>query len=143
MQLVGGLTDPSFLTLDRSGRFLYCVHGDSSEISAFSIDPGTGTLSFVNQESTQGRNPVHLSVDPGNRFIVVANHVTSSLAVLPRHEDGSLGKLVDLVVLDGKVGPHRVEQPFAKPHQVEFDPSGRFIAVPDKGLDLRLHVSAR
>ena len=55
--------------------------------------------------------------------------------MLPRHEDGSLGKLVDLVVLDGKVGPHRVEQPFAKPHQVEFDPSGRFIAVPDKGLD--------
>ena len=76
MQLVGGLTDPSFLTLDRSGRFLYCVHGDSSEISAFSIDPGTGTLSFINQESTQGRNPVHLSVDPGNRFIVVANDVT-------------------------------------------------------------------
>jgi 6-phosphogluconolactonase len=40
------------------------------------------------------------------------------------------------VKLEGKLGPHRVEQPFAKPHQVEFDPSGRFIVVPDKGLDL-------
>jgi 6-phosphogluconolactonase len=57
------------------------------------------------------------------------------LAVLPRHEDGSLGKLVDLVVLEGQIGPHRVEQPFSKPHQVECDPSGRFIIVPDKGLD--------
>ncbi|MBM3606328.1 MAG: lactonase family protein, partial [Alphaproteobacteria bacterium] len=34
-----------------------------------------------------------------------------------------------------EIGPHRVEQPFPKPHQVEFDPSGRFVAVPDKGLD--------
>ena len=37
--------------------------------------------------------------------------------------------------LEGEPGPHRVEQPFAKPHQVEFDPSGRFIVVPDKGVD--------
>ena len=135
VQLVDGLLNPSFLTLDRSGRFLYCVHGDASEISAFSIDPERGKLTFINQETTAGKNPVHLSVDPGNRFLIVANHVTSSLAVLPRHEDGSLGKLVDLVALEGQIGPHRVEQPFAKPHQVEFDPSGRFVVVPDKGLD--------
>jgi 6-phosphogluconolactonase len=135
VQLVDGLLNPSFLALDRSGRFLYCVHGDASEISAFSIDPERGRLTFINQETTAGKNPVHLSVDPGNRFLIVANHVTSSLAVLPRHEDGSLGKLVDLVVLEGQIGPHRVEQPFAKPHQVEFDPSGRFLIVPDKGLD--------
>jgi 6-phosphogluconolactonase len=135
VQLVDGLLNPSFLTLDRSGRFLYCVHGDSSEISAFSIEPESGKLTFINQGITAGNNPVHLSVDPGNRFLIVANHVTSSLAVLPRHEDGSLGKLVDLVVLKGQIGPHRVEQPFAKPHQVEFDPSGRFVIVPDKGLD--------
>ncbi|WP_246498605.1 lactonase family protein [Microvirga soli] len=89
----------------------------------------------ANQETTAGRDPVHLSVDPGNRFLIVANHVTSSLAVLPPHEDGSLEKLVDLVVLEGQIGPYRVEQPFAKPHQVEFDPSGRFVIVPDKGLD--------
>jgi 6-phosphogluconolactonase (cycloisomerase 2 family) len=54
---------------------------------------------------------------------------------------------VDLVRLEGKIGPHRVEQPFAKPHQVEFDPSGRFIVVPDKGLDVvfvyRLDPSAK
>jgi 6-phosphogluconolactonase len=135
VQLVDGLLNPSFLALDRSGRFLYCVHGDASEISAFSIDPERGRLTFINQETTAGKNPVHLSVDPSNRFLIVANHVTSSLAVLPRHEDGSLGKFVDLVVLEGQIGPHRVEQPFAKPHQVEFDPSGRFVIVPDKGLD--------
>ncbi|MGH8129071.1 MAG: lactonase family protein, partial [Gammaproteobacteria bacterium] len=32
-------------------------------------------------------------------------------------------------------GPHATEQGFARPHQIRFDPSGRFATVPDKGLD--------
>src|SRR3954470_3207790 len=141
VQLVGDLLNPSFLAFDRQQRCLYTVHGDSSEISAFRIDPHTGELAFLNQQSTKGKNPVHLTIDPTNRFVVVANHVTaqdyvSSLAVLALNEDGSLGAMTDHVPLKGELGPHRVEQPFAKPHQVQYDPSDRFIAVPDKGLDL-------
>ncbi|MGA2000664.1 MAG: lactonase family protein [Terriglobales bacterium] len=136
VQLRRGLVNPSFLAFDRSERFLYTVHGDSSEISAFQINDRTGELSFINRQSTHGKNPVHLSFDPTNRFVVVANHLTSSVAVLSVNQnDGSIGEVVDLVTLQGRIGPHRVEQPFAKPHQVEFDPSGKFIAVPDKGLD--------
>jgi len=141
VQLIGDLLNPSFLGFDRQQRCLYTVHGDASEISAFRIDPRSGELVFLNQQSTQGKNPVHLTIDPTNKFVVVANHVTtkdhvSSLAVLALNEDGSLGALTDHVPIEGKLGPHRVEQPFAKPHQVQYDPSDRFIAVPDKGLDL-------
>ena len=135
VQLVSGLLNPSYLAVDRSRRFLYSVHGDASEISAFRRDATTGQLTFINQETTAGKNPVHLTIDPTNRHVVVANHITSTLAVLPRRDDGSLGKLTDLVTLKGKIGPHRVEQPFAKPHQVEFDRADKFIIVPDKGLD--------
>jgi 6-phosphogluconolactonase len=135
VQLVPGLLNPSFLAFDRDQRFLYAVHGDASEISAFSISPRTGELAFINRVTTSGRNPVHLSVDLSNRFIVVANHITSSLVVLPRHDDGSVGEPVDLVEVKGEIGPHRIEQPFAKPHQVEFDCTGQFVIVPDKGLD--------
>jgi 6-phosphogluconolactonase len=135
VQVLRDLTNPSFLAFDRQRRFLYTVHGDLSEISAFRIDPQSGMLTFITQESTGGKNPVHLSVDPTNRFIIVANHISSSLAVLPIGTDGALGKLCDLVTLTGKIGPHRVEQPFAKPHQVVFDGTDQFIAVPDKGLD--------
>src|SRR5262249_47296499 len=124
------------LAFDRQLKFLFTVHGDASEISSFRIDDKAGTLTAINQESTQGKNPVHLTVDPTNRFILVANHITSTIAVLPLNPDGSIGKLTDLLPLKGKIGPHRIEQPFAKPHQVQLDPAGRFIAVPDKGLDL-------
>ena len=140
VQLIGDLLNPSYLTFDREKRFLYTVHGDASEISAFGIH-ADGTLHFLNRQSCHGKNPVHLAADPSNRFIVVANHLTvenyvSNIAVLPRQPDGSLGAISDLVPLSGKIGPHRVEQPFAKPHQVGYDPRGRFIAVPDKGCDL-------
>jgi 6-phosphogluconolactonase len=141
IQLLTDLVNPSFLTLDAAKRTLYTVHGDSSEVSSFRIDPETGRISKLNRQSTRGKNPVHLAIDPTGRFMVIPNHVTtesmkSSLVVLPIREDGSLGEVVDLVELKGKIGPHRVEQPFAKPHQTEFDPSGRFIVVPDKGLDV-------
>ncbi|MHC4042196.1 lactonase family protein [Bradyrhizobium sp. 23AC] len=136
LQLLGDLVNPSFLAFDRAQRFLYTVHGDLSDITAMRIEAGSGRLEVINRQSTEGKNPVHLAIDPSNRFIVVANHITSTLALLPRQDDGSLGAVIDLVKLEGKIGPHRVEQPFAKPHQVEFDPSGAFIVVPDKGLDL-------
>lgn len=135
VQVVNHLINPSFLTLDRTGRYLYTVHGDRSEVSALRINPQTGELTQISHETAKGKNPVHLAVDPTNRFVVVANHLSSSLAVLPIGEDGTLGKLVDLTTLSGDAGPHRVEQPYPKPHHVPFDRSGRFIIVPDKGVD--------
>lgn len=134
LQLVDGLANPSFMAFDRTGRTLLTVHGDGSEISAFRTDP-SGRLTFLNRQSTEGKNPVHLAVSSDNRFVVVANHITCSLAVLPLRDDGSLGPVGDLVTLSGKIGPHRVEQPFPKPHQIQFDPRGELLAVPDKGLD--------
>jgi 6-phosphogluconolactonase (cycloisomerase 2 family) len=140
VQTVGDLFNPSYLAFGRDKTVLYAVHGDASEISAFRID-ASGRLTFLNRQSTQGFNPVHLSIDPSGRFVVIANHVTqdayvSNLAVLPLGADGALQPVCDVVPLKGKVGPHRVEQPFPKPHQAAFDPSGRFIVVPDKGRDL-------
>jgi 6-phosphogluconolactonase (cycloisomerase 2 family) len=140
IQLVGDLFNPSYLAFDRTGRFLYTVHGDGDEASAFHIDPQTGSLAHLNTVKTGGWNPVHLTPDPHNRFMVIANHIVKSgvksgIASLPIGEDGRLGAPVDVVAFDGAIGPHRVEQPFPKPHQVAFDRSGRFLIVPDKGCD--------
>jgi len=55
--------------------------------------------------------------------------------VVPIEKDGSLGPRSDLVNLPGEPGPDRKQQASSHPHDIVFDPSGRFIAVPDKGLD--------
>jgi 6-phosphogluconolactonase (cycloisomerase 2 family) len=135
VQLVEGLTNPSYLALSRRGDFLYAVHGDEQEVSAFAIDRTSGKLRFLNRQGTEGTNPVHLALDPNGRFLVVTNHLGASLAVLSVAADGSLEPVSQLVTLSGPTGPHRIEQQQAKPHFNPFDPSGRFVVVPDKGLD--------
>jgi 6-phosphogluconolactonase len=135
VQLVKDLVNPSFLAFDRQQRFLYTVHGDGSEVSAFRISLDTGELTSLNRQSTGGRNPVHLTVDESNRFLIVANYATGTLAVLPRKADGSLDPVQQLVHLPGEPGPNKIEQTSSHPHEVAYDRAGRFLVVPDKGLD--------
>ncbi len=135
VQVVKDLINPSFLALNKAGDRLYTVHGDMTEVSAFSVDEATGKLAFINRQSCEGKNPVHLALDPTQRYLVVSNHIGGSLAVMNIAEDGSLGSVNQLLKLQGPLGPHRLEQPFSKPHFNPFDPSGQFVLVPDKGLD--------
>ena len=134
-QVVGDLVNPSFLQLNKAGDRLYSVHGDQEWVSAFAVDHATGHLAHLNTQSCQGRNPVHLALDPTGRHLVVSNHLTSAMAVLAIEPDGRVGPLTQRLPLEAPPGPHRVEQPFPKPHFNPFDPSGRFVLVPDKGTD--------
>ncbi|WP_082077497.1 lactonase family protein [Bradyrhizobium sp. LTSPM299] len=129
------LVNPSFLTLDQQRRFLYSVHGDKSEVSAFRIDARSGRLDFINTQSTKGSNPVHSTVDASNRHLVLANYATGTVVTLPIDENGALGQVRHQSALLGEPGPHRIEQKSSHPHQAAFDRNRRFIAVPDKGLD--------
>ena len=135
LQLVRDLVNPSWLTLDGQQRFLYSAHGDGEVATAFAIDKSTGQLKMLNQQATGGKNGVRIAVDSTNKYLVCANYSSGTVAVLPINPDGSLGPLSDLVTLTGNPGPHRTEQASPHPHDVPFDRSGRFVVVPDKGLD--------
>jgi 6-phosphogluconolactonase len=135
VQVVKDLADPSFLAIDRQGRCLYSAHGDGTQATAYRIDAATGRLSLINQQPTRGTNGVHLSIDGTGRFLALANYATGTLVALPIDADGSLAPVSDMATLTGTPGPHRTEQTISHPHHCPFDPSGRFIIVPDKGFD--------
>ena len=135
VQHVGDLVNPSFLILAAGQRHLYSVHGDETYATAFSLDPGTGFLRLLNRAETGGRNGVHQAIDPSGRFLVVANYAAGNVAVLPIRPDGALADAVQVVPLPGQPGPHRLEQVSSHPHHVVFDPGGKSLLVPDKGLD--------
>jgi 6-phosphogluconolactonase len=135
LQHVDGLVNPSYLALSHDQRFLYSVHGDEDYATAFALDPETGDAKLLNRAATGGKNGVREAVDPAGRFLVVANYAGGSVAVLPIAVDGSLKDQHQLVPLPGEPGPHKVEQKSSHPHDIVFDPSGRFVLVPDKGLD--------
>jgi 6-phosphogluconolactonase len=127
--------NPSFLALDRAQRFLYAVHADLDEVSAYAIDKQTGRITALNRQSCGGKNPVHLSIDPSGSWIITANYTAGSVGVVPIEKDGTLGPRADLVTLQGEPGPDRVRQASSHPHEAVFDPSGRFLVVPDLGFD--------
>jgi 6-phosphogluconolactonase (cycloisomerase 2 family) len=135
VQVVGGLENPSYLALNRRGDRLYTVHGDGDACSVLAIDPITSELRLLHTRHCGVRNPVHLALAPQEQHLVVSSHLTGELVVVQVHEDGRLGAVEQRVALPGEPGPHRVEQPFSKPHFNSFDPTGRFVVVPDKGLD--------
>jgi 6-phosphogluconolactonase (cycloisomerase 2 family) len=132
---IAGLVNPSFLALSHDQRFLYSVHGDEDYATAFTLDSATGEAKLLNRAATGGRNGVRQAIDPSGRFMVVANYASGSVAVLAIAPDGSLKDQHQLITLPGEPGPHRVEQASSHPHDTVFDPSGRFVLVPDKGLD--------
>jgi 6-phosphogluconolactonase (cycloisomerase 2 family) len=130
-----GLDNPSFLLTDPGRRTLYAVHGDRDYASAFAVDPHSGALRPLGRAATGGMNGVHLAIDPTGRFLIVANFAGGSLAALPIRDDGSLADAVHRLDLAGPPGPHRLEQTSPHPHHLVFDPTGRFLLAPDKGLD--------
>lgn len=138
VQTVAELVNPSFLAVNAAGDRIYTVHGDGHAVSVLARDAATGLLALLQTQDCGGRNPVHLAIDPTGRHLVVSDHLGQgggTLAVLPIAANGCLGAVQQRVPLPGAPGPHRTEQPFAKPHFNPFDPSGRFVLVPDKGLD--------
>jgi 6-phosphogluconolactonase len=139
--LAKGVPNPSYLALDPAGRFLYAVNemkefegAPTGAVSAFSIDPGSGELRFLNRKPTHGTDPCHLAVHKTGRVVLVANFMSGSVCVLPIREDGSVGDATDIVQHRGSsVDPLRQSGPHA--HAVTFDDTGRYVFVPDLGLD--------
>jgi 6-phosphogluconolactonase len=120
-------TAPSFLAFDPSGRHLFALDEvDIGRVRAFARDPATGALHAINDVSSAGIGPAHLSVDRGGHFVLVANYAdakSGTVAVLPIDGEGRLGQPVDT----HDFGPG------AMPHMIAADPSNRWIFVPCKG----------
>jgi 6-phosphogluconolactonase len=135
VQHIGELTNPSLLALSPNRHFLYAVHGDGDYATAFALDRETGQAQVRNRAATGGSNGVAQAVDPSGTFLVIANYASGSVAVLAIAPNGSLKDQHQLLALPGEPGPHKLEQASSHPHDVVFDPTGKFVLVPDKGLD--------
>jgi 6-phosphogluconolactonase len=140
-ELAAETVSPSFLAIHPNRRFLYAANEISNfkgtkggGVSAFAIDPKTGKLTLLNQQSSVGAGPCHLVVDRTGKFALVANYGGGSVAVLPIKEDGSLGERTAFVQHKGSgANPQRQKGPHA--HSVNLDAANRFAFVADLGLD--------
>ncbi|MCI0684060.1 MAG: lactonase family protein [Gemmataceae bacterium] len=139
--VAGQTANPSFLAIHPNRRFLYAV-GEISNfegkktgaISAFAIDPKTGDLMLLNQQSSGGAGPCHLVVDKEGKNVLAANYGGGSACSLPIGADGKLGEATAVVQHKGSsVNPKRQEGPHA--HSINLDAANRHAFVADLGLD--------
>ena len=137
--LAAAARNASFVAASADGRFLYSVNEldtvdgkTGGGVSAYAIDRAAGTLRFLNQQSTVGGGPCHVSVV--DRWVFVANYGGGSVVACPLKSDGSLEAPASFVQHRGSsVNKGRQEGPHA--HGVTPDATGRFLYVPDLGLD--------
>ena len=132
--------NPSFVTVDRSRRFLYAVNevGEyegkpGGYVSAFEINSISKNLWFLNQQPTQGADPCHLTVDSKRKVLLVANYTGGNVTALPIRADGSLAPASDLKQHEGSGPKDQQKGPHA--HCVILDRFERHALVADLGID--------
>lgn len=139
--LAAEITNPTFLTIHPNRRFLYAVKEvdefagkKAGAVSAFSIDARSGKLTPLNEVTSGGPGPCHVSLDKTNKNVLVANYNGGSIEVIPIDGDGRLKEPSQFVQHHGTgPNPERQEAPHA--HCIQTSPDNRFALVADLGLD--------
>jgi 6-phosphogluconolactonase len=140
-KLVAEVKNPSFLAFHPTGKYLYAI-GEMADfegqktgaVSALAIDPQTGGLTLLNQQSSGGAGPCHVSVDATGRCALVANYGGGSVACLPIGPEGRLTPATAFIQHHGSsVNVKRQAGPHA--HSINVDPANRFAFVADLGID--------
>lgn len=136
-----GIENPSFITMDPSGRFLYAVSEVSEaggeiggEMVAFELRDGGTALHAVRAYPTLGEDPCFIMMDPHQKWLAVSNYSGSSVTLFPVSSDGMPGKASTRFRHTGS-GPHAERQEKPHPHAAVFSPDGEYLFVPDLGLD--------
>ena len=132
---------PTFLEIHPNGKFLYAVYREgltkddkNGTLSAFEINQTTGALQLINEVSSEGAGPCHVSVDPEGEYVYVSNYGGGNLAVFPIKGNGSLEPPSDMVQHSGgSIHPTRQKQPYM--HSIIPAKKGDFIYASDLGVD--------
>jgi 6-phosphogluconolactonase len=139
--LAAETTNPSFLAIDPSGRFLYAVNevqnykgASSGAVSSFGIDQQNAKLSPLNEVPSRGADPCYITFDKTGKFALIANYTGGSVAVFPVRPNGDIGESSAFVQHTGSsINKERQAGPHA--HWIETTPDNRFAIAVDLGLD--------
>jgi 6-phosphogluconolactonase len=140
-ELAAETPNPSFLAIAPTGKFLYAANEVSSfgdekagMVSALAIDQKTGRQALINQESSGGAGPCHLSTDATGAALLVANYDAGSVKSFRLRDDGGVGAEGSLIHHHGaSVNASRQTGPHA--HCIIPDPANRFALACDLGTD--------
>ncbi len=141
IELAAESSNPSFLAVDSAAAHLYAVNeldvfdgSKTGAISVFEIDRRSGKLKLLQQVSSAGAGPAHLSLDRSGRYVLVANYGGGNFAVFPIEKDGRIGPRTAFVQDTGSsVNKDRQASPHA--HEILASGDNHLVMVADLGTD--------
>ena len=99
---------------------------DNHGVAVYRIDRATGRLTGFNVPLTLDNRPIHITVDPAGRHLLIAYNQPSDLTVHTLNADGSIGDTV--------VQREPVDAGFYA-HQVRVAPAGNVVVLSTRGSD--------
>ena len=87
-----------------SGKFLYGSNRGHNSIAVFAVDQQKGTLTLIENASTQGGPPRNFAIDPSGQYLFAGNQQTDSIVLF--RIDAQTGRLTptgEKAVLDAPV----------------------------------------
>lgn len=140
------IVNPSYLAVVARRGLLYAtseVFGEpEGKVSAFGVEPDTGTLRLINRQSTRGSLTAYCNVDREASMVFVANYGHETAEETPRQQavsfavldDGSLTPASSAFVHAGN-GSRPDRQSVSHAHCAVPSPDNRFAIVTDLGTD--------
>ncbi|MDQ2901300.1 MAG: lactonase family protein [Acidobacteriota bacterium] len=86
-----GQDDSAEIAVDAAGKFLYASNRGNDSITAFAIDPGKGTLTTVQNVSTEGKAPRNFRIDPTGNYLFAESQDSNKVVLFKR--DKGTGRL--------------------------------------------------
>ena len=79
--------------ISRDGKNVYFANRGDDFIASFKADPATGALAFMARNNCGGKTPRNFTLDPTEKWMLVANQGSGNLSVFAR--DTATGALAD------------------------------------------------
>lgn len=136
-----GISNPSFLSIDPKGNFLYSVsevndfnEESSGGIFAFKINQKDGALTKIDSIESGGAHPCHLSIHPSGNFLYVANYSGGNISSAQISSSGGFLPGIKTMQHLGS-GPDKSRQEKAHAHSANLSSDGNFLYACDLGID--------
>jgi 6-phosphogluconolactonase len=128
-------SNPSFITVSPNQQYVYAAfENNNGSIGSYTFDKKTGTLTFINEQSSGGSSPCFVTTDKTGKWVAEANYGGGSLSVFPVEAGGGLHAASSFIQDSGSsVNKNRQEK--AHVHSTFFTPDNKYLFVPDLGTD--------
>jgi 6-phosphogluconolactonase len=76
-----GQNNAAEVAVHPSGKFVYASNRGENSIAVFACDPETGSLDYLERDSTQGKTPRSFEIDPTGALLLAANQDSGTIVV--------------------------------------------------------------